>query len=139
MILIVDSNIILSGLIRDGKTREILINSSFKLCSPETLITEVIKYKDYILKKSRLSNEEFEILFCLLTEKIKIIPKTSYINFISKADEIIGAIDKKDIPFIALALSIPNSKIWTDDNDFQKQNIIEIFTTEQLIKHLEKI
>ncbi|MBU3924300.1 MAG: hypothetical protein KJ592_05260 [Nanoarchaeota archaeon] len=65
MRLVVDSNILLSGLIRDGKTRELLIDSPFDLYAPDSLVREVKKYKDYILKKSGLVDGEFEILFII--------------------------------------------------------------------------
>ena len=50
--------------------------------------------------------------------------------------ELISVIDEKDVPFIALALSIKNDGIWTNDKHFKKQKKIKIFTTQDLIKLL---
>src|SRR3989338_9993077 len=134
MILIVDSNIILAGLLKEGKTRELLIYSPFKLYAPESLTEEIIKYKQYVLDKSGLSSEDFDTLFEILTEDLTIVSKEDYLDLFIEAEKIIGATDKKDIPFIALALAIPNSGIWTNDNDFLKQNKIKIYRTEDLLR-----
>ena len=42
-------------------------------------------------------------------------------------------IDEKDVQFIALALSIKNDGIWTNDKHFKKQNAIKILTTHDII------
>ena len=135
MILIIDSNVLLSGLIRNGGTRALLIDSPFELCAPETLVNEVRKYKEYILKKSGLSDEEFEILFSLLMEVVRIIPMDSYVGYIGEAEKIIGDVDKNDVVFVALALSFINDGIWSDDNDFLKQDRIRIYKTGELIRN----
>ena len=134
MILIVDSNIVFSGLLKEGKTRDLLIDSPYQLYAPETLISEIRKYESSITERSGLSKEEFELLFDIITEKITIIPKENYISFMNEAEKIIGHIDKKDIPFVALALSIKMDGIWSDDKDFLKQQEIKVYTTEELIK-----
>ena len=134
MILVVDSNVLLSGMIRDGKTRDMLIDSPFDLYAPETMIDEVRKYKGYILKKSVLSDEEFEILFGLLIESVNVVAKDSYVDYIEEACEIIGEVDKNDVVFVALALSFVNDGIWSDDGDFLKQDKIRIYKTGELIR-----
>ena len=133
MRLIVDSNVILSGLIRDGKTRALLIDSPFDLYAPETLIHEIKKYKDYILKKSGLTEGEFGILFSLLMENIKVVSCEKYLNFVGKANDIMGEIDKGDVTFIALALSFDNNGIWSDDAHFLKQDVVKVYRTCDLI------
>ena len=135
MILVVDSNVLLSGMIRDGKTRDMLIDSPFDLYAPETMIDEVRKYKGYILKKSGLSDEEFEILFGLLIESVTVVAKDSYVDYIEEACEIIGEVDKNDVVFVALALSFVNDGIWSDDGDFLKQDKIRIYKTGELIRY----
>jgi predicted nucleic acid-binding protein len=62
-----------------------------------------------------------------------------YKPFREKALKIMESIDKKDAPFIALALSIPVDGIWSDDKHFKQQKTIKIFTTKDLIfQFLEK-
>jgi len=136
--LVVDSNIVISGLIRDGKTREPLIDSPFLLYAPETMTGEIRKYEDIIIEKSGLTKDEFEMLFGMLTEDITIVEKEKYKNYMEEADRLIGHIDKKDVPFIALALYLPNSGIWSNDGDFEEQDRVGILKTEEVLKLFEK-
>ena len=133
MILIVDSNIVISSLIRDSTTRSILINTPFILYAPETMINEIRKYEDYILKKSGLTKSDFERLFDLVSENINILEKEKYEKHLEEADKIIGHVHKGDVPFVALALAITNDGIWTDDKDFERQNRIKIWKTKDIL------
>ena len=136
MILIVDTNIIFSGLVKESLTRKLLIDCPFTLYAPDTLINEIIKNEKLILEKSGLTKEEFDILFSLLTETIKVIKKESYINNIKEAEKIIGHIHKADIPFVALALTIPNDGVWSEDKHFLQQNKIKVFNTQDILKQV---
>ena len=44
----------------------------------------------------------------------------------------------EDVSFIALALSIDNDGIWSEDKHFKKQDRVKVFTTEELMKEIEK-
>lgn len=137
MILIVDSNIIFAGLLRDSTTRKILIDSPFMLYAPETMLNEIRKHEDEIIVRSGLTKEEFEVLFTLLTGNIKIVEKQTYEHSLQRADELIGHIDKGDVPFLALALSAPNDGIWTENvRHFEKQDRVKTWTTAQLLNLL---
>ncbi len=136
MILIVDTNIVFSALVKDSTTRAILLNPFSTLYAPETMISEIRKYEDVIITKSGLSKDDFNILFNLLIENIIIIEKEEYANYLQEADTIIGKIHQGDVPFIALALAILNDGIWTEDNHFKQQNRIKIWKTEDIIKFL---
>lgn len=136
MILIVDSNILFAGLLRDSTTRELLIDPPFTLYAPETVVKEIRKYEDEIVKRTSFTKEEFEVLFNLITERIQIIEKAQYAHKIEEADKIIGDIDKGDVPFLALALSIPNDGIWTENVKHFKQKQVRIWMTKELVKQL---
>lgn len=49
-----------------------------------------------------------------------------------------GHVDEDDVVFIALALSIENDGIWSDDAHFKRQNMIKVFKTEDVVKIMEK-
>ena len=58
MKLIIDTNVIISSLLKDSTTREILLNESFDFYLPEIVMSEVKKYLPYkvINKKFKYSN-----------------------------------------------------------------------------------
>lgn len=131
---VIDTNIVFSALIKEGKTRELIMEVPLTLYAPETLITDTKKYEDLIIEKSGLTREEFEALFELITENITIVKKENYEESMYEAEKIIGHIDRDDIPFLALALSIENDGIWSDDRHFQMQDKIKVWKTEEVVK-----
>jgi predicted nucleic acid-binding protein len=46
-------------------------------------------------------------------------------------------IDPDDSPFIALAMSIENEGIWSDDKHFMVQDAIKIWKTAQLFEYVK--
>ena len=138
MIFIVDVNVILSALIKNGKSRELLIDSPFTLYSPDSLISSIRKYEDFTLQKSGLSKEDFDTLLSLILENIVIVEKDQYQEQIPEAQKIMEKIDAEDVPYIALAISISNNGIWSDDAHFDKQNKVEVWKTIDIIEELEK-
>ena len=69
-----------------------------------------------------------------LLQRVQVIGFDRYVHRYLEAEEIIGEIDPDDAPFIALALSIPNDGIWSNDKHFLKQDRVKIWTTGDLIK-----
>ena len=74
MKLIVDSSILISALIKDSATREILLLPFFEFLLPEYSLEEVETKKDKISKLSGLSENEIDIVLSLILENISIIP-----------------------------------------------------------------
>lgn len=131
MKLVIDTNKIISALIKDSLSRKIMINDYFELITPDYTLDEINKYKKEIIERTNINEEEFEILNNILFQHIKIISKESYNKFFDEAKKLID--DVKDVPFIALALA-NNCGIWSEDKDFQRQKTIKVFKTEDLIK-----
>ena len=138
MIFIIDVNVVISALIKNGKSRELLIDSPFTLYSPETLMNSLRKYEDLIIEKSGLLKEDFETLLSLVVENIEVIEKEEYEKYMEEADKILGHVDKEDVPYVALALLRANDGIWSDDKHFQQQKKIKVWKTEDIIKAIEK-
>ena len=137
MILIVDTNIIIAALIKEGKTRELLIDSPFLLYAPEMVIGEIQKHRELIIEKSGLAENDLKSLLGLLLESINVVEKESFLHKMQEASELIGEADKGDVPFLALALSTPNDGIWTANvQHFRAQNKIRVWTTAELLEML---
>jgi len=133
MKVILDVNVILSALIRDSATRKIILNSRSDFYFPEPSLDKIRKYKDYILKKSGLDEEEFKELIAILFKYIRIVPAEEIKKNRSESKKIMEHIDPEDVVFIAAALSIPDSAIWSDDRHFEKQHKVKVLKTEDLI------
>jgi len=138
MKLIIDTNVIISSLLKDSTTREILLNESFDFYLPEIVMSEVKKYLPYIIQKSGLTEEEIKKLLNTLLENLNLVPIDEYVEKMDEAMEIIGKIDEKDTQFIALALSIKNDGIWSNDKHFNKQKKIHVYKTIDVLNLIEK-
>ena len=128
----IDTNIIISSLIKKGTTRKILLNPRFNFIFPEYGLTEIYFYRDYIIKKSGMNEEEFDRLLLRILKYVRLVPWHIIKKFKNSADKIMGKIDKKDTVFIATALAFKCS-IWSDDLHFKLQKIIRIYNTKELI------
>lgn len=133
MKIIVDVNVILSALIRDSTTRKIILNSEFDFYFPEPSLHKIRKYKDYILEKSGLTEEEYNKIMATLFKYIRIAPTEEIEKNWSEAKKIMEHIDPEDVVFIAVALSISDSVIWSDDGHFEKQNKVKVLKTAEII------
>ncbi len=132
MILILDSNILMSALIKNSQTRKIIFHSNHKFYHPKTALRNLEKYKEEIIKKAGINAEEYEKLSKALFENIILVDDADILDKLDEAKEIMASIDIEDVPFVALALSIENDGIWTDDKHFQQQNKIKIWRTEDV-------
>ena len=137
MKIVIDSNIFISALLKDGKVREIiLINGANTFFFPETILEEIKEHKEEILEKSGLSVEDFEDLISRLLNYVIIVPFGKIRMFEEEARQIIGDIDKDDISFIAASLANDSCPIWSNDSHFKQQNKIQSLTTEELLAML---
>ena len=132
MKVILDVNIILSALIRDSTTRKIILNSEFDFYFPELSLHKIRKYKDYILEKSGLSEEEYDKILAILFKYIQLVPTEEIEKNWDEAKKIMEHIDKEDVVFIATALSIEDSVIWSDDRHFEKQDKVKVLKTKEI-------
>ncbi len=137
MNIVIEANILIAALLKDSKMRELLVNSAYKFLVPEIHFQEIEEHKEELLEKSGLSEEEFDILISKLSDYFIIVKSNKILPFLSEAEELIGKIDKDDVPIIATALAFGCS-IWSDDKHFQQQKKIKIWKTEDIIKTIGK-
>ena len=138
MNIILDLNILLSALIKDSITRKTIVSSNLRFYFPEPSLDKINKYKNYIIQKSGLSETEYLRGLTILFDHIQLVSKGEIIDKWNKAKEIMEKIDSEEVVFIALALKIKDSIIWSDDTHFTKQNIIRVIKTKEIIKLFEK-
>lgn len=136
MKLVIDTNVLMAGLLKDSIFRIILFSPNFKFFIPEYALLEIKKYESELIKKSGYSEDELTTLMNLLLRNVKTIPKPRIKKFMKQAEGIMENIDIKDSSFIAAALSIEADGIWSYDSHFKKQNKVRIFDVKELIKRL---
>ncbi len=134
--IIIDSKVLISALVRDSTTREIIISSDYNFFLPEFCLDEIEEHKKELIDKSRLYEEDFDELLISLLSYVKIIKTKDVVEYRERAFEIIGSIDKDDAIFFACALAYPGSAIWSNDAHFERQDKIKIYTTKSLIEEL---
>ena len=139
MRLVIDTSILISSLIKDSVTREILLLLFLKFYLPEYALEEIEVHKMKISRLSGLSFDEIDILLNLLLDNISIADAQTIRPYLKEAERIIGGIDPNDIPFIALALAIDNDGIWSSDKHFDVIKQIKVWKTSDLLKHLKKL
>jgi predicted nucleic acid-binding protein len=134
MELVVDVNVVISAIVSmNGKTRDLIFFDGMTLFAPEYLLMEFEKYKQEIIRKSKLSEENFELAFLLIFSKIKLIPFSEFEASLNKAKDVCP--DPNDVEYFALALS-KNIPIWSDDKALKKQSLVKVFSTSELIRKL---
>lgn len=134
--LILDTNIIISALISNKSTiRDILISDKTIFYMPELVLVELLKHKELLCSKTGLSKKEvFFTLFYLLS-RVEIVRKEAFSENLEKAKNIMEKIDIKDSEFLALALSIDNEGIFSNDKHFDSSGI-KRWTVDELVNWL---
>ena len=128
MIVVVDTNIVFSGILNpEGTISDLLLNSSnnFNFFAPTAIIQELEKHHKKLLRISRYSENDLNFLKRILLKKIEIIDLESIApSTWEKAIELVKDVDEFDAPFIALSLEL-DSPLWTGDKNLTKGKNME--------------
>ncbi|NCQ11215.1 MAG: hypothetical protein COW67_00570 [Flavobacteriales bacterium CG18_big_fil_WC_8_21_14_2_50_32_9] len=141
MIIVVDTNIVFSGLLNPtGKISDILLNSVgvFEFYAPAFILEELINHHQKLLKISNLKNDELNFLKRILLKKIELIDLDTISGETwDKSIELVQNIDEFDAPFIALSIEL-SAPLWTGDkkliNGLKKKNVDWILSTDLVSK-----
>jgi predicted nucleic acid-binding protein len=103
---VIDANILMSILISGRASyRPILVFHNFIL--PEFSLVEIEKYKEMILTKTKMSEQELIEWSYFVFSEITILP--NYIlkkEIVEKSEILLSDIDTKDIAYVALAMQL---------------------------------
>jgi predicted nucleic acid-binding protein len=122
----------MAALIKDASTRRLLISKSFKFFAPCELKQEFEKYREDLLKKSKLNEFAFNFTTEFLLNKIEFINLDLYPEAEQKANQIMKEIDPKDAPFLAVGIASKLSGIWSEDPHFTEQSVLSVYTNKRL-------
>lgn len=132
MKVVIDSNRIIAALIKDSTTRAIFFDDFFELFAPATMNEEIEKYREEIMQKSKLTQEEFDSVLSLCMENIAIIAQENYHSLLDEMKQYTA--DVKDISYLAVC-SLTNAEgIWTHDPHFAGQKKFKILTNIDMLK-----
>ncbi|MDI6737912.1 MAG: PIN domain-containing protein [Nanoarchaeota archaeon] len=132
MDIVIDANILFAALIRKSITSELLFREGLHLYAPEFLFVEFEKYRELIKKKTERTDAEFDEFFGILERRIALVPYEEIKPFVAKAGRI--SPDRKDVPYVALALKM-NIAIWSNDKPLKnKQKAVKVYSTEEIAR-----
>lgn len=126
---VIDTNILFAALIKKSVTEKILFSSQIILFAPKELFEEFLSYKEYLLKKTQRSTQDFFDILYRLQQKISVIEVQE--NFILQA--LLFTPDKGDTAFFALALQL-NIPLWSNDNALKEQKVVPVYATYDLLQ-----
>ena len=133
MRLVLDSNVLLSAFISDSLTRRIILKGEHRLYYPETNMQEINKYKMLVREKTGLSTNCLEELMDKIFRRVEVVNEDYFLENVAEAISIMEDIDIDDMPVLALALSIPDSIIWSNDKHLHKQKAVKAIRTGDLL------
>lgn len=136
MKLVIDANVVISVLIADSKTRELIVTLEPDLLTPAFVYDEIENYEDLIVEKSGMEQNRVAQFIDLLFQYIDVVPASEFYPAIERADEAIGETDPDDVLYLACAIGC-DAAIWSDDSDFDEQDLVEAYTTSDVINSFE--
>lgn len=134
---VIDTNILLSALIKDSTTRRILMGFENEFYYPKSSFFEIKKYKGLVIKKSGMDENEYVNVLDYLLEHITLLSDEFMRQKLIEAKKLMNEIDSDDVIFLACAFVL-NSPIWSNDKHFKKQDKVEVFTTNEFVKKFLK-
>ncbi len=126
-----DANILFSLAKPLTAASQLVSMHNLKLFAPSFAFGELAKYRKVIELKTGLS---FKEVSSSLKKYVSFINEKEFFDLFNKFKVFI---DPKDVPYLALALSM-RIPIWSNDPHIKQQSIVEVFTTEDLIEALEE-
>lgn len=134
MKIVVDANVLISAAIADGETRKILQLADATFLAPPELESEVRSHVSLVADKTGKSEAAVEETLQLLLVPISTVPYDLPPSAMQKARETIGDVDHKDVPYLATAITVDATAIWSDDSVFDNQQYVDWYTTNEIVQ-----
>jgi predicted nucleic acid-binding protein len=134
MKLVIDTNRIMAGLLKDSTSRKIILHDSFSFFAPDYIEAELSKHRPYLMKKAKIPQPDFDLLMHTLLDRIILVPFEDVEHEYDRAMRIMETIDENDSPFLAVGLALGIGSIWTEDRHFLRQDLIRVCSTRDLIE-----
>ena len=132
MKLVVDANVVISALVADSKTWELIVTLDPDLLTPAFVHDEIENYEELIAEKSGMDPNRVAQFVDLLFQYIDIGPVDEFHPAIEEANAAIDDIDPGDVLYLACVMA-SGAAIWSDDSDFDEQDVVERYSTSDVI------
>lgn len=133
-ILLIDTTNLYSGIIYHGVEHRILKSGEFLFLTTDVNMEEIAKV---VKRNFDWSDEKVKEL--VSNTPVITIPIAVYSSKLSEANDLIGKRDPKDVPLVALALSMENDGIFSSDTDFEVVKYkFRIWKGSELLKFIEE-
>jgi predicted nucleic acid-binding protein len=136
MKLVIDANVVISALIADSKTRELIVTIKPDLLTPAFVHDEIESYEELIVEKSGMEPDRVAQFIELLFRYIDVVPAEEFYPAIDRAANAIGDTDPDDVLYLACAIA-GDAAIWSDDSDFDEQNLVETYSTSDVLNSFD--
>lgn len=132
MKLVIDANVVISALIADSKTRKLIVTLEPNLLTPAFVYDEIENYEQLIVEKSGMEQDRLKQFIDLLFQYIEVVTTDDFYLAIDRADEAIGDTDPDDVLYLACAIAC-EAAIWSDDSEFNEQDLVGTYSTSHVI------
>jgi len=136
MKLVIDANVVISALVADSKTRELIVTLEPDLLTPAFVYDEIENYEDLIVEKSGMEQDRVTQFIDLLFQYVEVVPADDFYPAIEKANAAIGDTDPDDVLYLACAIA-SDAAVWSDDSDFDEQDLVETYSTSGVIESFD--
>jgi predicted nucleic acid-binding protein len=133
MPIVLDTNILVSALLKDSVTRKLIIEHESRFLFPEVIFEEIREHKQELLRKSGMDEEDFNTLLEMLMDKMTVVSSKELKPFYADAYELVKDIDPDDALFFACVLAHPGSALWSNDKMLKRQNKVKVMNTAEMI------
>ncbi len=131
MIVVVDTNVVVSAFLRESITQDILFDPAFQFHAPEFVGAEIEKHKKEFLGRTGYSEEKLYSVLQSIFSNLIVVPESEYQKY--REDALGFSPDKDDWPFLALALHL-NAPLWSFDKKLrEKQDRVRVISVEELL------
>ncbi|MBW2983040.1 PIN domain-containing protein [Candidatus Woesearchaeota archaeon] len=127
-----DTNILISALLKEGVTREILRKLKKDIIFTTYIVKECEVYLPLIARKTGLAMDHVAESLEAVVQAATLLPDEALAPHRDAAHEALDHIDPYDAPILAAALAA-DADIWSDDKHFKQQRLVTVYTTTELL------
>lgn len=124
MRIVIDANIIISAMLRDGSTRRALLETRSHLFAPLFLRAELLKHRAALVKRANVTEAVFDARLDVLAIRVQWVGDEEIRSHLERAREAMCATDVHDAPYLAAAVAVGADAIWSEDAHFDRQALV---------------